>query len=101
MLVELREIQNDAIQLYDALRSYWMRENKGFGFEVLDVRIGGLVSRVDTVVYVLEEYLAGRTEQIFELEEERIEYFCGRLEGDDVYAPLHNMWSTLYTVNHL
>ena len=68
---------------------------------MLDVRIGGLISRIDTVAYVLNEYLAGRMEKIFELEEERIEYFCGRLREDEVYAPFHNHWETMYTVNHI
>lgn len=101
MVAELEPIKEGLHQFYNAYRIQWLKENKGFGFEILDVRIGGLISRVDTVEYMLIEYLAGRMEKIYELEEGRIEYFCGRLEGDDVYAPLHNVWSTLYTVNHL
>lgn len=102
MLVELREIQTDAIQMYDAFRAYWMRENKGFGFEVIDVRIGGgLIARIDTVAKVLNDYIGGKIDKIDELEEERIEYFCGQLTGEDVYAPLHNCWATAYTVNHI
>ena len=101
MVAELEPIKEGLLQFYDTYRIQWMKENKGFGFEILDVRIGGLISRADTVKYVLEEYLAGRMERIYELEEGRIEYFCGRLQGDDIYAPLHNVWSTLYTVNRL
>ena len=101
MGAELEPIKEGLHQFYNAYRIQWLKENKGFGVEILDVRIGGLSSRVDTVEYILKEYLAGRMEKIYELEEGRIEYFCGRLEGDDVYAPLHNVWSTLYTVNHL
>lgn len=94
-------MKEDLRGFYDASRIQWLKDNKGFGFEVLDVRIGGLISRMDTVEYVLEEYLAGRMEKIYELEEERIEYFCGRLKGDEVYSPLHNVWQTMYTVNHI
>lgn len=101
-LVELQEIQANAIQMYNEIRKYWMHENKGYGFEVIDVRIGGgLIARIDTVAKVLNDYIAGKTDVIYELEEERIEYFCGQLTGDDVYAPLHNCWATAYTVNHI
>lgn len=102
MVSELQDIKTDAVELYDAFRAYWMQENKGFGFEVIDVRIGGgLISRIDTVTKVLNDYLDGKAEKIYELEEERIEYFCGQLKGDEVYAPLHNDWKTAYTVNHI
>lgn len=101
LMDELREIQVDLKAFYDIYRKQWMRENKGFGFEVLDLRIGGLIVRADTVLVVLEDYLAGRTERIYELDEERIEYFCGQLTGDEVYAPVHGLWATAYTVNHI
>lgn len=77
-------------------------ENKGFGFEVQDLRIGGvLVARAETVEKILEDYLAGKIDRIYELEEERIEYFCGQLTGEEIYQPIHNCWATAYTVNHI
>lgn len=60
-----------------------------------------LVARADTVTKVLNDYLDGKMEKIYELEEERIEYFCGQLSEEEMYAPLHNCWTTAYTVNHL
>lgn len=102
MIAELQIIRKDALELCDVFRAYWMQENKGVGYEVMDLRLGGcLVARADTVTQVLNDYLDKKTDRIYELEEERIEYFCGQLTGDEVYAPLHNMWSTAYTVNHL
>ena len=50
---------------------------------------------------MLNDYICGKIDKIDELEEERIEYFCGQLTGEDVYAPLHNCWATAYTVNHI
>lgn len=98
---ELQVIKQELQVFFAAYRSQWMKENKSFGFEVMDVRIGSQLSRIDTVDWVLEEYLCGRMSRIPELEEERIEYFCGQLRGEEVYAPLHNDWATAYTVNHL
>lgn len=101
LVEELPVIKKDLQAFYDAFRRLWLKDYKGFGFEVMDVRIGGLLTRIDTVRIMLNDYMAGRTERIYELEEERIEYFCGRLTGDEVYAPIHGDWASAYTVNHI
>jgi hypothetical protein len=101
MVAELEDIKKDFQKFYDVYRKQWFSENKGFGFEVIDVRIGGMIGRIDTVKIMVNDYLEGRVDKIYELEEERIEYFCGRRTGDEVYAPLHGLWSTAYTVNNI
>ena len=101
LLVELQDIKDDMQRFYDTFRELWLKENKGFGMEVADVRIGGMIARIDTVKIMVNDYLEGRVDQIYELEEERIEYFCGQRTGDEVYAPLHGLWSTAYTVNFI
>ncbi len=101
LVAELKVIKEDMQNFYNIYRVQWMKENKGFGFEVMDLRIGGMVVRAETVLLTLEDYQNGKIDKIYELEEERIEYFCGQLTGDDVYAPLHAYWATAYTVNHI
>lgn len=98
---ELQDIKRDIKTFYDTYRKLWLHDYKGYGFEVMDVRIGGLLARIDTVTIMLEDYLAGRTEKIYELEDTRLEYFDGRLSGDESYAPIHGVWATAYTVNHI
>ncbi len=98
---ELKEIKADMEQFYSTMRTLWLKENKGFGFEVLDVRIGGLISRIETVTIMLKEYLEGRAEKIYELEEERISYWANSPQGDERYAVLHPQWGTLFTVNSI
>lgn len=99
LIDELGQIRQDMQSFYEQFRRQWMAENKDGGFEISDVRIGGMIARTDTVRYLLEAYLSGKQERIYELEEERLDYFCGRLgEGSD--TPLHNHWETLFTVNH-
>lgn len=98
---ELPVMKEHVTEFHVHFREQWMREHKGFGFEVMDVRIGSLISRIQTVQWMLGEYLAGRMPVIYELEEERLEYFCGQLQGKEVFAPLHNHWATAYTVNHI
>ena len=50
-------------------RKLWHQTYKPFGWEVLDIRYGGMLSRLDTVIWRLEEYLAGNIAEIPELEE--------------------------------
>lgn len=49
----------------------------------------------------LEDYLEGRAEKIYELEEERIPYWSDSPQGDEKYAVLHPHWGTLFTVNSI
>lgn len=101
MVSELADIKKDMQAFYDVYRSQWMKENKDFGFEVIDVRVGGLIARIDTVSVLLNDYLSGKIEKIYELEDECLEYFCNQLTGEKVYAALHGHWATAYTVNVL
>ncbi|WP_179394154.1 beta-N-acetylhexosaminidase [Lacticaseibacillus absianus] len=41
-------------------RAVWHRERRGNGYEVMDIRLGGQLERVDTVLWRLEELAAGR-----------------------------------------
>ena len=49
-------------------KAQWFKDNKRGGFEIQDIRLGGLVSRLDTVREILNDYLGGRLEKIEELE---------------------------------
>lgn len=55
-----------------AHRAAWMAYYKPLGFEVNDIRYGGLLARFDTVKMRLGAYLAGEIEEIEELAEERL-----------------------------
>ena len=67
-------------------RDSWMKYNKPFGFEVLDIRYGGIRARIDTAKYRIESYLRGEIDNIEELEAERL-----RFDGSkDHEAPFTN-----------
>lgn len=101
MLVkELQDIKQDIQEFYSVFRRYWMIENKSVGFEISDTRIGGILPRIDTVTILLNDYLDGRIRKVDELEEERLDYWCGRYKPDEIYEPYHSDWWTAYTVNH-
>ncbi|QMV42497.1 beta-N-acetylhexosaminidase [Cohnella cholangitidis] len=79
---KLREIATEVLpviaeavrELRGAHRAQWLRMFKPFGWEVIDIRYGGVVNRLDTAAYRLLDYVEGRVERIVELEQERLVY---------------------------
>jgi hypothetical protein len=57
-------------RLWELHRRVWMAQNKPFGFEVLCVRYGGLILRLEEVAARVQEFLAGEVGRIDELEEQ-------------------------------
>lgn len=66
---ELRRIRDLVEKFYRCLRKQWMKENKPHGFDVSDVRIGGVMTRLFHCAERLDEYVAGDVDHIEELEE--------------------------------
>ena len=54
----------------------WMTECKANGYEVLDLRIGGLESRTRTSIARINLYLDGKIDKVEELDEERLTMDC-------------------------
>lgn len=67
----------DVAQFKCEFSKVWFSESKGHGFEVIDVRLGGLLSRIDTVKTRLLAYLDGTIESIEELEETILPFEMG------------------------
>lgn len=70
---ELRRIRGLVETFYKSFRKQWMTENKGHGFDVSDVRIGGVMMRLDHCAERLEEYAAGGVDRIPELDDELLD----------------------------
>lgn len=64
-------------EFYKAFRNEWMTENKANGFEVQDIRIGGLCLRVKHCKERLEAYTENRLESLEELEEALLDFKGG------------------------
>ncbi|ERL65726.1 beta-N-acetylhexosaminidase [Schleiferilactobacillus shenzhenensis] len=56
----------------DAHRQCWFALYSPFGWEVLDVRYGGLLSRIDTVAWRLQQWLDGTVSSLAELDEPQL-----------------------------
>ncbi|MDO4292550.1 MAG: beta-N-acetylhexosaminidase [Eubacteriales bacterium] len=53
-------------------RKQWFLENKAFGWEVLDLRLGGAKTRLESAAERLQDYANGKIDRIEELEEPRL-----------------------------
>lgn len=83
---------------YKAYQEQWFIENKSHGFDVQDIRIGGLIARVRGCEERLQAFYDGRLERIEELQEKQLDFWgnggtFGREHG------YYNHWSTTVTVN--
>ena len=90
LIADYKRLSKKLEEYYTAFRAQWFKENKAFGFEVQDVRLGGLIRRVKNCTERLQDYVAGKTDRIEELEE-NILFLYGTSE--DNKHPLHfNRW---------
>ncbi len=80
-------------KFHSSFYNLWHKENKPFGWEVQDARLGGLIQRVTTCKQRLTDYLNGKLANIPELEEEILDY--GEVQNN-LY---HNIISTSSTAN--
>lgn len=61
---------------YVTFEKQWMLENKPHGFDVQDIRIGGLIMRVRHNKQRLSQFVRGDIERIEELEEHLLDVNC-------------------------
>lgn len=81
---------------YEAYERQWMRDNKPQGFEVQDIRFGGLSRRIEHCKNILVKYIEGSIDSIPELEEERLDPKCRT--GEDAGKPIYEIgWSKIFT----
>ena len=81
----MKEIANTEIALVikkldaflKAFRRQWYLENKSFGFDVHEIRLGGLRQRLISAKQTLLDYLDGKVEHIEELEQEQLLFTRG------------------------
>lgn len=98
LLEDYRETEKRIEHFYQMFRQQWFRENKPHGFDVQDIRLGGLMKRVQSCRERLQDFCDGKIERIEELEETQLEIFgngaCARKE------PIcFNSWKLTVTAN--
>lgn len=84
---------------YYAFRKQWYAENKTYGFDVQDVRIGGLLLRLESCRDRLNDFINGSISKIAELEEDLLPVFSSSDKKGDV--GIYNNWAANTTLNVL
>lgn len=98
---ECTELIRRIEQFQEAFRNQWYKENKPFGFDVQDIRIGGLKERIKSVTWSVEQYLNGAMSQIEELEQERLLLDARENPGYRTLPLYHNDWKSMVTASVL
>lgn len=68
LIRDYQELQEKLQSFHKAYRNLWYKENKTFGFEVHDVRLGGLMQRMKSCAERLQDLYDGKIDSIEELE---------------------------------
>ena len=99
---DLEHIKDLVYDFYLAFREQWMRENKSYGFEIQDIRLGGLMTRITHCREILLEYISGRISKIEELECEPLNPHGTRsdMSCDNEYMR-YNRWYEIVTAGKL
>ena len=63
----LLEIKSAVAEFLKAAEKRWLKDNKAFGAEILTIRLGGLIARLDFCTRRVKAYAAGEIEEIEEL----------------------------------
>ena len=83
---------------YHAWKNQWMQENKPHGFDVQDLRIGGLIYRVKSCLERLQQYLDGKLDKIEELEDPTLDLFGNGIDLQKM-PTCYNSWRLTASAN--
>ena len=100
VVVDMKKAEKATKAFYEAFRDLWHKENKPNGFEIQDMRLGGLMQRMKHCRERLENYLAGKEECLPELEIELLD-FWGKGKTYDKATPGYPCWCAIITQNQL
>ena len=87
-------------QYHEFREKIWFKECKPNGYEVLDIRLGGLHARLLSTQKRISDFLEGKISSIPELEEERLAYVQNRQE--EMQDPVRsNIWENIVTAGNM
>ncbi len=98
LLADYREVERRIEAFYQALKHQWFLENKPHGFDVQDIRLGGLLRRVRSCRERLQALYDGEVDRIEELEERQLE-LLGHGTARHEAPVCFNAWKRNVTVN--
>ncbi len=100
LIADYEALEKALEEFYYSYRRQWFRENKPHGFDVQDIRLGGLMRRVKSVKERLQALADGEISAIEELEEPQLD-FRGNGKKFEKKPIDFNSWSRAVTTNVL
>ena len=85
-------------QFKHALKEQWFAENKCFGYEVLDIRLGGLMERLKSCAARMTDYAEGKIACLEELEETRLPVLTDK-DGHPISPVCDNIWRQMVSAS--
>ena len=77
-----------------AVRNSWLKDNKIFGLDVLELRLGGQRQRLTEITVRIKEYLDGKIDSLPELAEPVLSFANGDHEDKDICKGLYAYMAT-------
>lgn len=100
VVADFKKTEKAVEAFYKAFRALWHKENKPHGFEVQDLRLGGVMQRLKHCRERLEAYLRGEETSLPELEEVLLDFWGKGLDYDKA-TPCYPNWGMIVTANQL
>ena len=100
LIQDYRTMLQTMQDFYYTYRKQWFTDNKPHGFDVQDIRIGGVIRRVQSCMERLQELYDGTIDRIEELEEVQLD-FCGARENLAQEITVCGSWKRAITTNVL
>lgn len=98
---EIPELTKKLDEFIIVFRYQWLRENKPFGFDIQEERIGGLRMRCLSAAERIKAYISGSIDKIDELEEEQLLFMKGVAEGNPYCRHIvHNEYVSVNKIAH-
>lgn len=83
-------------RFYKEFRNMWLKERKPFGFEIQDIRLGGVIQRVKYCRFRLNEFLNNKITNIEELEQIILEPLG--MQGEGISYNYYGVLGTTYNI---
>ncbi len=89
-LANVKKLYCEVEKLHKLFSDVWLKYNKAFGLDRIDLRFGGLLARIKRAEINLEAYLNGEISEIEELTEEKLMFTTSEF----LHCPFYNYYST-------
>ena len=99
LILEYRQLRKKIKVFHKVYKEQWFLENKPHGFDVQDLRIGGVLARVQSCEERLQDLYDGKINRIEELEEMQLDIFGNGEMFTQNHGVVLNYWNRMVTAN--